>query len=210
MLQNRVDPLGVLIRTSARGSWLGNRGVIHNAGQEIIRPFKLKAWITCQLAFKGRKRKIMTPDRWTELFFLDEATAFSAGHRPCFECRRQDAIRFKTFWLKGNPEYNFDERTSVQEIDKVLHKERIHRDGTKVTFTDSYANLPNGVFILHENLPFLVRDGLIFRWTPSGYEKGRPFPPADKVTVLTPRSVVNTFRAGYMPQMRTEGKLIFT
>jgi len=201
MLQNRVDPFGAIIKTSARGSWMGNRGVLHNADQEILRPFKLKAWITCKLDFKGRKRKVMAPGRWTELFFLDEATAFSAGHRPCFECRRADAIRFKTFWLKGNPEYKFDEKTRIQEIDEILHKERIHRDRTKVTFIENPANLPNGSFVLYEGLPYLISDGLLFRWSPFGYEKGIPVPPVDKMTVLTPKSIVNTFRAGYTPQM---------
>jgi len=201
MLQNRVDPFGAIIKTSARGSWMGNRGVLHNADQEILRPFKLKAWITCKLDFKGRKRKVMAPDRWTELFFLDEATAFAAGHRPCFECRREDATRFKTFWLKGNPEYNFDAKTSIQEIDNVLHRERINRDGTKATFTAAPSNLPNGTFISYDHLPFLILDGLILQWTPSGYEKGTPAPRIDKITILTPQSIINTFRAGYMPQM---------
>lgn len=201
MLQNRVDPLGAIIKTSARGSWMGNRGVLHNADQEILRPFKLKAWITCLLAFKGRKRKVMAPDRWTELFFLDEATAFSAGHRPCFECRREDAVRFKTFWLKGNPEYGFDEKTPIREIDEVLHKERIHRDRSKATFTENPADLPNGSFVLYEALPYLISEGQLFRWSPFGYEKGIPVPPVDQMTVLTPRSIVNTFRAGYIPQI---------
>jgi hypothetical protein len=200
MLQNRVDPFGTIIKTSARGTWMGNRGILHNAGQEILRPFKLKAWITCKLDFNGRKRKVMAPDRYTELFFLDEATAFSAGHRPCFECRRADFIRFKTFWLKGNPEYHFNEQTLIAKIDEVLHKERINRNGTKATFTESCANLPNGAFVLYEGSPFRVLDGLIFRWTPSGYEPRKPIPPTNKMTILTPRSIVNTFRAGYIPQ----------
>ena len=205
MLQNRVDPFGNIIKTSARGSWTGNRGVLHNANKEILRPFRLKAWITCLLEFKGRKRPVMAPDRWTELFFLDEATASAAGHRPCFECRRQDATRFKNFWLKGNPGYHFDERTSIQEIDKILHTERVDRDGKKVTFTESFANLPNGAFILYEGSPFLFLDGSIFRWSPQGYEKGMPVPRLDKITVLTPRSVVNAFRAGYLPQVAITG-----
>ncbi|MES1160798.1 MAG: hypothetical protein ABUM51_08575 [Bacteroidota bacterium] len=200
MLQNRVDPLGAIIKTSARGSLMGNRGVIHSPAQEILRPFKLKAWITCRLAFKGRKRKVMTPDRWTELFFLDEATAFSAGHRPCFECRREDAGRFKAFWLKGNPAYKFDEKTRIQEIDEVLHKERIHQDQTKVTFTERPANLPNGSFVLYEGLPYLLFEGCLLRWSPFGYEKGISIPQVDELTVLTPKSIVNTFRAGYIPE----------
>ncbi|HEY4064313.1 MAG TPA: hypothetical protein VGM30_20550 [Puia sp.] len=201
MLQNRVDPFGAIITTPARGAWTGNRGVLHNAGQQILRPFRLKAWITCRLEFKGRKRKVMSPDRWTELFFLDEATSLAAGHRPCFECRREDATRFKHFWLKGNPGYGFDERTSINEIDKILHNERIDREGSKVTFTKSYTNLPNGAFILYEGLPFLVFDRLLFKWSPFGYEKGGALPHLDKMTVLTPRSIVNTLRAGYIPQV---------
>jgi hypothetical protein len=201
MLQNRVDPFGAIIKTEARGSWMGNRGVLHNAGQELLRPFKLKAWITCKLDFKGRKRKVMAPDRYTELFFLDEATAFAAGHRPCFECRRTDFTRFKTLWLKGNPEYHFDEQTPVAKIDEVLHKERINRDGTKPTFTEDDVNLPNGTFVLYEDRPFGVLGGLIFRWTPFGYEAGKPLPAGKKMTVLTPGSIVNTFRAGYVPQI---------
>src|ERR1700730_14192737 len=101
-LQNRVDPFGRLIRTTARGAWMGNRGLIHNEYQQIVRTFRLKAWITCRLEFKGWYRKVMSPNRYTELFFLDEATAFSAGHRPCAECRREDFNRFKAAWLQGN------------------------------------------------------------------------------------------------------------
>jgi len=200
MLQNRVDPSGHLIKTKARGSWMGNRGVLHNPAQEIIRPFKLQAWITCRLEFKGRKRPVMAPDRWTELFFLDEATAFAAGHRPCGECRRADFNRFKSFWLKGNPEYHFNEKTSMREIDKILHQERIDRNGLKVTFDERTADLPNGSFVLFNHSPFLVWENKLFRWSPSGYERGVPLPETEQLSVLTPKSVVNTLRAGYLPQ----------
>jgi len=198
MLQNRVDPSGNIIKTPARGAWMGNRGVIHNAHQQIVRPFKLKAWITCRLEFKGKKRKVMTPDRWTELFFLDEATAFAAGHRPCFECRREDAVRFKQYWLKGNPEYGFNEKTSIGEIDKLLHKERMARDHSKITFPEYARDLPKGVFVLYKNDPYLVSDGAMFLWSPSGYAKGIAFPD-ERMAVLTPRSVVQAFKAGYVP-----------
>src|ERR1700744_4822295 len=124
MLQNRVDPLGQLIRTPARGAWIGNRGLLHDEHQRIVRPFKLKAWLICVLQFKGRHRTVMTPRLYTELFFLDEATAFSAGHRPCFECRREAAQLFRACWVRGNPEYNFTPTTSIYEIDSVLHRER--------------------------------------------------------------------------------------
>src|SRR5258706_7062392 len=140
MLQNRIDPFGNIITTKARGFWMGNRGILHNEDQKILRPFKLKAWITCVLEFRGRKRQVMAPNRYTELFFLDEATSFAAGHRPCFECRRKDADKFKSFWLKGNPEYNFDQKTSIQEIDNILHKERMEYNKSKITFEERIDN----------------------------------------------------------------------
>src|ERR1700729_1628773 len=111
MLQNRVDPFGNIIKTAARGQWMGNRGVIHDHHQTLVRPFRLLAWITCVLEFKDRKRELMAPDRYTELFFLDEATSFAAGHRPCAECRTKAFNRFKTAWVGANPEYGFDLRT---------------------------------------------------------------------------------------------------
>ncbi len=199
MLQNRVDPWGNIIRTPARGAWIGNRGVLHNEQQQILRPFRLKAWITCVLEFKGRSRPIMAPNRWTELFFLDEATAFSAGHRPCFECRREDAVRFKRHWISGNPSYGFDQRTSINEIDKIIHAERISSSGEKVTYEAFLAALPMGSFVAHEGKPHQVRDGLLVPWSPLGYGPGIAVPKNAKAVVLTPASIVNAFRSGYQP-----------
>jgi hypothetical protein len=201
MLQNRVDPQGNMISTSARGAWMGNRGQLHDSGKHILRPFKLKAWLICLLEFKGRRRQVMAPNRYTELFFMDEATAFSAGHRPCFECRRADYNRFKSLWLKGNPEYGFNEKTSFKEIDEVLHKERIDPKRNKITYTAPIKDLPDGTFIQIEGQPYLLANKMIYHWTPAGYEKGIPQTTDAKVEVLTPKSTVNTFRAGYRPQM---------
>ena len=202
MLQNRVDPFGDLIFTAARGHWLGNRGLLHNEQQQIVRAFKLKAWITCVLEFKGRRRQVMTPNRYTELFFLDEATAFAAGHRPCFECRRADALKFKTFWLKGNPAHGLDERSPIGQVDAILHRERIDRKGNKITFEAEPKDLPNGSFVTIDGHPFLIFDGQLFRWSPLGYEAGTPLPTTGKLTVLTPPSIINAFRAGYSPEIR--------
>ena len=201
MLQNRVDPFGNLIKTKARGAWTGTRGVLHNDQQEIIRSFKLKAWLTCRLEFKGRKRKMMSPNRYTELFFLDEATAFAAGHRPCCECRREDFNKFKTLWLKANPEYGFDKKISIQKIDSVIHSERMNADQSKKNYEENIHDLPNGSFISINNNPYLVLDKQLFLWTPFGYEKGIALRGIGKITVLTPRSVVNSFRGGYVPQI---------
>ncbi len=201
MLPNRVDPQGNIIKTSARGHWMGNRGQLHDRGKTILRPFKLKAWITCLLQFKNRHREVMAPNLYTELFFMDEATAFSAGHRPCFECRRADYDRFKTLWLKGNPEYGFDLKTSIQKIDDIIHEERIDKQRNKVTYEDNLSSLPDGAFVLWEDKPHLLANGRLFPWTPEGYEDSIPLPGVDKITVLTPKSVVNAFRAGYVPEM---------
>ena len=204
MLQNRVDPFGNLIKTSARGAWMGNWGVLHNDKQELLRPFKLKAWLTCKLEFKGRKRQVMAPHMYTELFFMDEATSFAAGHRPCCECRRSNFNTFKSLWLKGNPEYNFGEKTPIKKIDEILHKERIDRNRSKITFEENIDDIPDGSFVLINNNAFLVAEKLIFLWSPFGYDKGMPLPGTGKLTVLTPKSFVNTFRAGYLPGFAVE------
>jgi hypothetical protein len=201
MLQNRVDPFGNFIVTPARGSWMGNRGVIHK-DKQITSAFRHKAWITCVLEFKGRKRTVMTPNRWTELFFLDEATAFAAGHRPCFECRRNDAVRFKSCWLKGNPPYAYTMETSINLIDEVIHRERIDHGKIKVTHQRAPADVPDGTFVLMNNDPHLVSNGKLHPWTPFGYEEGVAMPDVSTFTVLTPHSIVNAFRAGYVPQIR--------
>jgi len=201
MLQNRVTPFGDLIQTKARGAWTGTRGVIHNEQQQIIRPFKLKAWITCKLEFKGRQRQMMTPNRYTELFFLDEATAFAAGHRPCCECRREDYNQFKSAWLAGNPGYNFNNKTSIQQIDAVIHAERIDKQKSKVSFEAYVEDLPPGTFISLDNQPYLVWEKQLLLWSPFGYAKGIALPDKQKLTVLTPRSIVNTLKAGYRPQV---------
>ena len=204
MLQNRVDPQGNIIKTSARGAWLGNRGQLHGDTKTILRPFKLKAWLICVLKFKGRHRQVMAPNLYTELFFFDEATAFAAGHRPCFECRREDANLFKAAWLKGNPEYGFDHKVLIGKIDEIIHRERIDKNGRKVTFDASIEDLPDGVFIQVDGEPYLLANKMIRHWTPFGYEQGALLSELTKVRVLTPRSVVNAFRLGYQPQMRRE------
>jgi hypothetical protein len=199
-MRNRVNPYGEIIETKARGSLMGNRGLLHDPAQHIVRSYKLKAWITCLLQFRGRHREIMTPNRYTELFFLDEATAFAAGHRPCFECRRDDFNRFKTLWIKSNPEYNFPAKTSIEAIDKILHHERMNDDGSKRMYKANINSLPDGTFIALENDPYLIAGGYIYLWTPGGYTKKKSLPEGE-ADVLTPKSIVNTLRVGYVTQM---------
>jgi hypothetical protein len=201
MLQNRVDPQGNIIATIARGAWMGNRGQLHDNGKDILRPYKLKAWLICLLEFRGRQRQVMSPNLYTELFFLDEATAFAAGHRPCFECRRRDYDRFKSLWLKGNPKYGFNLKTSIKEIDAIIHEERIDKQGKKITHEANIGDLPTGTFVLLHNLPYLIANNQLLPWSPFGYGDGVALPADSPVTVLTPVSIINTFSAGYVPQM---------
>jgi hypothetical protein len=201
MLQNRVNPFGDIIKTPERGKWLGNRGVIHNEDKEIVRTYKVKAWISCELEFRGRHREVMMPNRWTELFFFDEATAFSAGHRPCFQCRYKAHIHFKEMWLKGNPQYSFTMKTPVADIDAIIQRERMAPDKTKQTYEANLKELPDGAFVIFDNEPHLVKAGKLHKWSPAGYGKPANFPEVEKITVLTPPSIVNAFSAGYVPQM---------
>ena len=200
MLQNRVDPFGHIISTSARGNWTGTRGLLHDTGKMILRPFKHKAWIICLLEFKNRKRQVMSPNLYTELFFLDEATAFAAGHRPCYECRRADYDHFKLCWINGNPGHGFTLKTSIRDIDAVLHAERIDRARNKVTFNASASGMPDGTFITIGGEPYLLANDKAHQWTPFGYQIIRTIPDGD-YPVLTPPSTLNALRAGYRPQM---------
>jgi hypothetical protein len=195
--QNRVDPWGRIIATPERGALMGNRGNLHNNHQEIIRSYQTKRWIICKLSFKGRRRKIMSPGLYTELFFLDEATAFSAGHRPCAECQRSRYEEFKKMWLSANRGAE-NENVSIDEVDAVLHRERFEK-GAKVTYKAKRSDLPDGTFFSWDGDAYLVYSGGIYRWSFSGYTPadGLAFPV--EVDVLTPRSIVRTFESGFLP-----------
>ncbi len=204
--QNRVTPTGQIVATNARGIFMGNRGILHNEQQEIVKPFAYKTWIICQLSFKGRRRKLMQPGKYTELFFLDEATALAAGHRPCFECRRSAAEAFRAAWLAGNRQLGFGESVRAGELDKVLHEERLTeayyiKDRKKRTYRTELGTLPNGTFILWEERPFLVWEDALLPWTASGYEPPVARSGSDAVTVLTPPSTVAALANGYVPEL---------
>ncbi len=153
------------------------------------------------LEFKDRHREVMTPNLYTELFFLDEATAFSAGHRPCAECRRADFNRFKAAWVEGNPLYMYNMKTPIGEIDEILHRERMNRNGSKSVYREKLENLPEGSFIEYNGVPYMIsHSNRVIYWTPFGYSDYNKLPPSTEVDVLTPKSVVNAFRSGYLPQ----------
>ncbi len=204
--QNRVNPFGELIVTDARGAFMGNRGgALHNDQGELTdRRWTSSRWIICLLEFKERRRPLMAPGCYTELFFLDEATALAAGHRPCAECRREDFKCFKKAWLKGNPEYGFADNVKIGEIDKVLQQERVTRTREKVTFPVELGSLPEGTFVSLPSDPesaYLVWRGELRSWSPGGYGQVVQRPGEFLVDVLTPASTVNAIRAGYVPQV---------
>jgi hypothetical protein len=197
-LQNRVTPEGEIIASPARGTMFGNRGgALHTPDRTLTRRrWTTKAWICCVLEFKGRHRVVMSPNRYTELFFLDEASALAAGHRPCFECRRQDALRFAEAWRTA---YGLQRRPRAPEMDDVLQRERVLRGGGKVTYTERLSALVDGTFVRWQGRPHLLLNGRLCAWRPDGYH-GAIYPGRDtSVEVLTPRSIVAVLSAGYRP-----------
>lgn len=145
----------------------------------------------------------MTPERYTELFFLDEATALAAGHRPCGECRAADFRRFKKAWLAGNPDRGLRPGVPITIIDQELHRDRVAPDGRQRTFSAELDTLPDGVFVTLSGVPepLLVCRGALWPWSPEGYGPARDRPAQAVTTVLTPRSTVCAIAAGYAPHM---------
>ena len=207
-LQNRVDPFGSLHAVQARGTLLGNRGQLHDANKTIVRAWKTKAWVTCMLEYGDIQRTIFAPDSYSELFFLDEATAFAAGHRPCGSCRNKRYQEFKAQWLAANPESVPGEKPSIAAIDKVLHAERTAQNGDKVTFKAAIETLPFGTIIEQDGASFLVAGEELFPWSYHGYGQPVSLPMAnEKVSVLTPASIVQLFHGGFLPQIHESANL---
>jgi hypothetical protein len=203
-LQNRVTPFGALIATPERGTLLGNRGLLHDPNQRIRRDWRLTRWIYCVLEFKGRHRQVMAPGRYTELFFLDEATSLAAGHRPCAECKRARYNEFRQAWAAGNPQALTAERLSADHIDHVLHADRLEDDGSKNTYQSPLSELPDGVFVTLDDASeqaFLVQADSLLAWSPGGYRKRLARRRHAHVRVLTPRSTVRAICAGFVPQV---------
>jgi hypothetical protein len=200
-LQNRVDPFGSLFRSPARGTFMGNRGgALHNDQREIVRAYKSRQWITCVLEFKGRRRSVMSPRLYTELFFLDEAVAFAAGHRPCAECRRGRFNEFRQAWMRGRQAAS-SHPVRAPEIDEILHRARLDERKRKRTWQANLRSLPNGAFVEIDQAPYLVWKDAVALWTPEGYTKKQPRPCNSRVTVLTPRPIVACFNEGYEPEI---------
>ena len=192
--RNRVTPLGEIIAAPALGLVFGNRGCLHDDDGRIRRSHAGRSWIACQLCFKNRRRALLQPGRYTELFFLDEATALAAGHRPCAECRRQDYDRFVEVWPAPLPA-----RSRASAINDQLHRERLTETGEQRHHEAPLDEVPDGAFVLRDDWPWLVRGDSLLRWTPAGYTDAMPRPRGTLAAVVTPRSLVAVLRHGWWP-----------
>jgi hypothetical protein len=180
-LQNRVTPLGELIADPARGLVYGNRGCLHDDQGRIRRRYQVKRWIACRLEFRGWHREpLMQPGRFTELFFLDEATALAAGHRPCALCRRADYDVLTEVWAEVHPE-----QKDADAIDAQLHRERL--GPRRMAPLDG---LPDGTFVLEGGEACLVLGRELLRWMPAGYMRRRRCGARERAEVITPPSLV--------------------
>jgi hypothetical protein len=193
-LQNRVTPLGELVAEPGRGLVYGNRGCLHDAHGTIRRRFAGRRWIACRLAFRGWHRSpLLQPGRFTELFFLDEATAFAAGHRPCALCRREDYNVFVARWGELHPWQHgadaIDEQLHAERIDPANRERRLHRL--------PYDELPDGAFVMHDGVPKLVHDARLRAWSSDGYRAISRRPASGEAAVITPPSLLAVLSGGW-------------
>jgi hypothetical protein len=187
-LRNRVTPLGTLIETGERGLVFGNRGRLHGEDRLIRRNHDGRRWIACRLEFRGRRRDPMPPGRYTGLFFLDEATALAAGHRPCAECRHGD---YRSFLDRAHA-------AGADELDRRLHEERLGGDiGGRRLHSLRAEKLPDAAFVLLDGTAYLVLEDAVLRWTPGGYGDRRRRP-RGRVDVITPPSSLRVLDSGWV------------
>ncbi|HEX6467756.1 MAG TPA: hypothetical protein VF069_01575 [Streptosporangiaceae bacterium] len=205
-LQNRVLPTGEIVAHPARGLLMGNRGCIHGPDRRLgTSRWRSKMWISCVLDWRGRRRDVMPPGRWTALFFLDEATALAAGHRPCGYCRRADYRAFNECWHAA---HGLARRPYAHEMDTVLHAERVEsRTRRKVTRPVRVGELPDGAMIRHDGTMALVCGGLLLPWSFDGYGTPEAMPPPTIVELLTPPAIVAVLAAGYRPMIHPSAGL---
>jgi hypothetical protein len=196
-LQNRVDPFGVLFADPARGTLMGNRGGRFHTDERTLarRRWASRQWICCVLTFEGRQRDVWGRF-YTELFFLDEPTALAAGHRPCFECRRQDAVSFAEHWHRAHSLRN---PPRAGEMDSLLHRERL-QGRTQRRHRRAIDDLPDGAFVVLDGAAFAVRGDVLLRWSPQRYDAQVARPRGIMVEVLTPPAILGVLSTGYRPR----------
>ncbi|WP_018688650.1 hypothetical protein [Ahrensia kielensis] len=200
-LQNRVTPFGNIIADKARGLFTGNRGIIHNPDTRSLLPSRRwtsKAWIICLCSFKERRRDVFGRNGknggtgWSELFFLDEATALAAGHRPCFYCQRARATMFQAAFSTGQSE----SKMSAPQMDKLLHAERLNAGKKRLhTIANDWRSLPDGTIVGNQDRAYLISNQTLFLWKPEGYQHDDDAPQY----LITPPSIVAALRSGYQP-----------
>lgn len=198
-LQNRVDPWGQLNAIASKASTrMGNRGILHNDENQIIKPWAHKAWVACLTEFGGIQRpKPFSKGNYSELFFLDDATAYAAGHRPCAYCQRDHFLAFKAAWIKTNMVEADHSSISIDHINKVLHQERAIRGGGKVSYEEVLSTLPIGIMFEFEGSAFIVAPHGFLPWSFDGYGATQSIPLSNIVKVLTPRSIARMFSNGF-------------
>lgn len=196
MRQNRVTPLSELVAVPERGLVYGNRGCLHDATGQIRRRFNGKRWIACRLEFRGwLRRPLLQPGKFTELFFLDEVTAFAAGHRPCALCRFEDYTRFGSIWRGRHPD-----QVGADAIDAQLHAERIDPETRRQRHHEApFDELPDGSFVVRAGEPHLVLGRELLRWGPGGYVERASRPVRGTAELVTPPSLVAVLSGGWTP-----------
>lgn len=196
--RNRVTPFGEIAAIEQRGTLMGNRGSIHR-DHEIVRPWQVRRWITCTLSYKDWVAPKWEPRRWTALFFFDEAVALAAGHRPCALCRRADYVRWTDAWAAA-----FGERRRADDMDRVLHADRVDEQRRQRRHLQPWANLPDGTYVVVDDRPMMVCGDGLASWhaDTQGYAIDAVRPTNGTVQVLTPRCTVGVMRQGYSPVLR--------
>lgn len=207
-LCNRIDPWGQLHDDPSKAATLmGNRGILHDANKHIVKCWTTNAWVSCDPHYRGVSRKpLFSPGSYSELFFLDEATAFAAGHRPCAYCRRGRFNAFKAAWAESGQNMAGGASILIGEIDQKLHIERAARGAEKVTFAALADSLPEGSIFAVGTEAYLLHQGCRWRWSFSGYERTAPLPPDTMVTVLTPKSIVQLYANGFKPSVHVSAE----
>lgn len=197
--QNRVNPFGEIVATPQRGLLMGNRGILHDAQQQIVRPWAHRNWIICALEFRGRRRVLMQPGHYTELFFLDEATALAAGHRPCGECRRAALDAYRSALAAATGEW-----LTPAAIDRRLNVARLawrpdRRRRQQRTLVVDPAVLPAGALVSAGRDAWLWYADRLWRWSAEGYGAPQRPDPAVTYRCLTPQPSLDALRHGYRP-----------
>jgi hypothetical protein len=192
--RNRVDPFGEIVAIPQRGRWMGNRGILH-VDTTIVRPWQHRHWIICETEYKDWRAPQWLPGRYTPLFFLDEAVALAAGHRPCALCRYQRWRAFLDAWRSATG----DATAARDAVDRRLQRDRRDDNRAQRTHTRSWRDLPAGTFVVVDDTAMRVNADELRPWTPDGYRAPLRRPSRGDVEVLTPAVTVDVLAAGYRP-----------